>query len=156
MGATGGSPDSAGRGSVGQNGAVVVRRFRLRMHPVARVVRAGVLGIIGVLFVPQLLSPGADPGWRAVALAGVVSAGYGLRIVLGAAVVVRPEGLLLLGRWPRRREIPWYRILEVDVVPGAWALEMELNSGERLGLPVVEHVDALYEAIEEHRHLLDA
>lgn len=141
---------------LGHNGAVVVRRFRLRMSPVARALRAGVLGVIGVLFVPQLLTPGADAGWRLVALAGVASSVYGLRIVLGPAVVVRPEGLVLLHRWPRRREIPWYRFLEVDVVPGAWMLEVELNSGERLVLPAVEHVDVLYEAIEEHRHLLDA
>ena len=126
------------------------------MSPFLRVLRAGVLAALGVCFVPALLADGVDLGWRALSLVGLLSSGYGLRIVLGPAVEVRPDGLRIMKSWPRRRDIPWYRIFEVEVVPGFWLLDIELNSGERIELPCVERVDDLYERIEELRQRLDA
>ena len=69
---------------------------------------------------------------------------------------VRPRGLRLQRNWPFRRDIPWYRILQIDVIPGFWNLEIELNSGERLALPCVEHLNDLYHRMEHHRQALDA
>ena len=137
------------------NGAVTTR-YRLRMSPITRALRTVVLGAIGVCFVPALFGGNVDPGWRLLSLVGLLSSAYGLRIVLGPAVEVRHEGLRLMKSWPRRRDIAWYRILEVDIVPGYWLLDIELNSGERIELPCVEHVDDLYERIEELRQRLDA
>ena len=61
-----------------------------------------------------------------------------------SALVVQPY-------WPQRRRIPWYRIDQVEVVAESWSLVVELNSGERLALPCVEHVDDLYERVVHHR-----
>ena len=52
-------------------------------------------------------------------------------------LIVRDEGLRVQKTWPHRRDIPWYRILATDVIPGFWNLELELNSGERVELPPV-------------------
>lgn len=126
------------------------------MSPVSRVLRSVLFVGIGLCFLPAVLSPELELGVRAFSLVGVLSSGYGLRIILGPAVEVRPEGLRLLKSWPRRRTIPWYRILEIEVVPGFWTLDVELNSGECFALPCVEHVDDLYESIQALRQNLDA
>lgn len=126
------------------------------MNPITRVVRTVVLGAIGICFVPALFGANVDLGYRMLSLVGLLSSIYGLRIVLGPAVEVRRDELRLMKSWPRRRDIAWYRILEVDIVPGYWLLDIELNSGERIELPCVERVDDLYERIEELRSRLDA
>lgn len=131
-------------------------RYRLRMSPVARVVRVVLLSIIAVVFVPGVISPGLDLWWRAVSLVGLVTAVLGARMMLFAVLVVRDEGLRLQKNWPHRRDIPWYRILASDVIPGFWNLELELNSGERVELPPVGDINALYADIERHRTALDA
>ena len=43
------------------------------------------------------------------------------------------------------------RIYGVDVIPGTWTLEVELNPGERVSLPCVDRVDDLYERVEAAR-----
>jgi len=91
-----------------------------------------------------------------VSLVGLVTAVLAVRMMVGAVVVVRDGGLRLQKNWPHRRDIPWYRILASDVIPGFWNLELELNSGERLELPPVADLNALYEDIERHRTALDA
>ena len=58
--------------------------------------------------------------------------------------------------WPFRRDFRWYRILAIDVVPGFWHLEVELNSGERITLPAVDDLERLYQLMEHHRQALDA
>ena len=126
------------------------------MSRLNRVLRTVLFSVIGLCFVPAVLGGSIDLSVRALSAAGVLSSIYGLRIILGPAVEVRPEGLRLLKSWPRRRDIAWYRILEVDIVPGYWMLDLELNSGEAISLPCVEHVDDLYERIEELRSKLDA
>ena len=126
------------------------------MSPVARVVRVVLLSIIAVVFVPGVISPGLDLWWRAVSLVGLITAVLGARMMLFAVLVVRDEGLRLQKNWPHRRDIPWYRILASDVIPGFWNLELELNSGERVELPPVGDINALYADIERHRTALDA
>jgi hypothetical protein len=133
-----------------------VHRYRLRMSWLNRGIRSVLFVVIALCFVPALLNPDMDLGVRVFSLVGVASSVYGLRIILGPAVEVRPEGLRVLKSWPRRRTIPWYRILEIEVVPGYWVLDVELNSGERFSLPCVEHVDDLYEHIQAQRQDLDA
>ena len=134
----------------------MVVRYRLRMRLLTRILRSVLLGTLGVLFIPAVITSGVDLQWRTLSTVGLLSSIYGLRIVLGPAVEVRPTGLRVLKHWPWRRDIPWYRIFEVEVVPGYWVLDLELNSGEQLELPCVEHVDDLFERIEEHRSRLDA
>lgn len=133
----------------------MVVRYRLRMAPLTRILRSALLGFLGLMFLPAVVTAGVDTQWRILSIVGLVSSIYGLRIVIGPAVEVRPEGLRVLKRWPWRRDIPWYRIYQVDVVPGYWLLDLELNSGEQLELPCVEQVDDLFERIEEHRSRLD-
>jgi hypothetical protein len=121
-----------------------------------RVLLTCLLGLVILFFIPGIVAPGLQLWWRALSAFGVLTALAGLRIVLGSVVVVRPRGLRIQRNWPLRREIPWYRILEIDVIPGFWNLEVELNSGERLSLPCVEHLDDLYHRMEHHRQALDA
>jgi hypothetical protein len=130
--------------------------YRLRMRMWRRALLTGLLAVIALFFVPSIVAPGLQLWWRALSLIGLLSAAAGLRILLGSVVVVRPRGLRLQRNWPIRREIPWYRILQIDVIPGFWNLEIELNSGERLALPCVEHLDDLYHRMEHHRQALDA
>jgi len=139
---------------IGETGSVTVR-YRLRMARITRVLRTILLGTLGLMFVPAVIAVGVDLQWRTLSIVGLLSSIYGLRIVLGPAVEVRADGLRVFKRWPWRREIPWYRIYQVEVVPGYWVLDLELNSGEQLELPCVEHVDDLFERIEEHRQRLD-
>lgn len=133
----------------------MIVRYRLRMRALTRILRAGLLGFLALMFVPAVFTAGVDTEWRVLSTVGLLSSIYGLRIVLGAAVEVRPKGLRVLARWPWRRDIPWYRIYEIEVVPGFWVLDLELNSGEQLELPCVEHVDDLFERIETNRQRLD-
>ena len=71
-------------------------------------------------------------------------------------VVVRPDGLRVQRNWSFRRNYRWYRILAIDVVPGFWHLEVELNSGERVTLPAVDDLERLYDLMEQRRQALDA
>ena len=130
--------------------------YRLRMRMWRRALLTGLLAVIALFFVPSIVAPGLQLWWRGLSLIGLLSAIAGLRILLGSVVVVRPRGLRLQRNWPIRREIPWYRILQIDVIPGFWNLEIELNSGERLALPCVENLDDLYHRMEHHRQALDA
>lgn len=130
--------------------------YRLRMSVLRRMCLVGLLALIAVFFVPGIFAPGLRLWWHGLSLLGLITAVAGLRILLGSVVVVRPDGLRLQRNWPFRRTIPWYRILEIDVIPGFWNLEVELNSGERLSLPCVEHLDDLYHRMEHHRQALDA
>lgn len=137
-------------------GGVKRSGYRLRMSIVRRAILTVVLAGLAVFFVPGVLAGELSVWWRALSLVGFVTALLGLRTVLGRVIVVRPEGLRLQRSWPIRRDIRWYRILEIDVIPGFWNLEIELNSGERLTLPCVERLDELYENMERHRQALDA
>ena len=131
-------------------------KYRWRLSPVSRAIRVLVLTLIVAFFVPGVLSSGISLWWRAVSVVGLVTAVLAIRTVLGPVLIVRDEGLRVQKMWPRRRDIPWYRILATDVVPGFWNLELELNSGERVELPPVDDLNALYDEIERHRTALDA
>lgn len=131
-------------------------RYRLAMSPLVRGLRLVVLGLAGLLFASFALGTGVPLGWRAFGVVGLASVVAAVRIVTGPAVVVGDGHLRIQRSWPLRRDIPWYRILEVEVVPGAWVLQIELNSGERIELPPVEHLDLLYREVEDRRRRLDA
>ena len=126
------------------------------MSPVARAVRVVLLSFVALVFVPGVIASGIDLWWRAVSLLGVVISLVGVRMMVGAVLVVRDEGLRIQKYWPHRRDLAWYRILASDVIPGFWNLELELNSGERVELPPVGDINALYADIERHRTALDA
>lgn len=116
----------------------------------------GLLVAIAVFMVPGMAATDLSVTWRLVALLGFVTALLGVRALVGSVVVVRGDGLRIQKNWPVRRTIVWYRILAIDVIPGFWNLEIELNSGERVALPCVEHLDTLYADMEHHRQALDA
>ena len=126
------------------------------MSPVARAVRVVLLSFVALVFVPGVFASGIDLWWRAVSLLGVVISLVGVRMMVGAVLVVRDEGLRIQKYWPQRRDLAWYRILASDVIPGFWNLELELNSGERVELPPVGDINTLYADIERHRTALDA
>ena len=128
----------------------------MRMSPVARVARVALLTVLGLIFLPGVFASGLDLWWRVVSLVGLVTSILGIRMMLGAVLVVRDSGLRIQKNWPYRRDLPWYRILASDVIPGFWNLELELNSGERVELPPVADINALYADIERHRTALDA
>jgi len=128
----------------------------MRMSPVARVARVALLTVLGLIFLPGVFASGLDLWWRVVSLVGLVTSILGIRMMLGAVLVVRDSGLRIQKNWPYRRDLPWYRILASDVIPGFWNLELELNSGERVELPPVSDLNALYADIERHRTALDA
>ena len=130
--------------------------FRLRVSAVGRLWRTVVLVVGLLLFVPGALSGAIDVWWRLVYALGALSCVAGLRILWGAVVVVRPTGLRIQRNWPLRRDFLWYRILSIDVIPGFWHLEIELNSGERVTLPAVDDLERLYQLMEKHRSALDA
>ncbi|MCU0270896.1 MAG: PH domain-containing protein [Acidimicrobiales bacterium] len=130
-------------------------RYRLQMSVPVRLLRVLLFSVLLVVFVLWAVQA-EDPASQVLSLVGVATSLVSLRTVVGPVVVVRPRALRVVRIWPLRREIPWYRILEVDLVPGYWVVELELNSGEKVTLPVVERVDDLYEEIERHRQLLDA
>ena len=114
------------------------------------------LTLCGLFFMPGVLDSHLDLWWRFVSVVGLVTSILAIRTVVGAVLIVREEGLRVQKTWPKRRDIPWYRILATDVVPGFWNLEIELNSGERVELPPVDDINALYDDIERHRTALDA
>ncbi|MEJ5254995.1 MAG: hypothetical protein WHS89_06560 [Acidimicrobiales bacterium] len=130
--------------------------YRLRMSTLRRVSLTVLLAATAAFFVPGLLAGELGGWWRLVSGVGLAVSLLGLRTVLGPVIVVREAGLRIQRSWPIRRDIPWYRILLVDVIPGFWNLEIELNSGERIALPCVEGVDRLYEQLEQHRSAIDA
>ncbi|MCD9623540.1 PH domain-containing protein [Rhabdothermincola salaria] len=130
--------------------------FRLHMRPVPRVLRTLVLVLCAVLAASWAVA-GDSALWFRVASALVALASLaGLRTLWGPVVVVRDDGLRVQKNWPLRRTYPWYRILAIDVIPGFWHLEVELNSGDRLALPPVVELDRLYRLMEHHRQALDA
>ena len=132
-----------------------VHRYRLRMSGFTRISRTILLSVLAIVFVPMFVG-GVDVQYRVLSLVGFACSLYGLRVLHGPTIEVRPDGLTILKHWPFRRDLRWYQIFAVDVVPGYWMLSIELNSGERIDLPCVEEVDDLFEQIESRRHLLDA
>ena len=140
---------------MGQTGRVAAPGYRLRRRTFVRVLWVVVYGLCIFLLASGI---GTSPSlvWTAVSVAGIVIALVGLRAVLGRAVLVESDALVLQPYWPRRRRLPWYRIDHVEVVPESWSLVVELNSGERIALPCVEQVDDLYERVERHRRALDS
>jgi hypothetical protein len=130
--------------------------YRLSLSNFARARRVVVYIGLAVLFAPGALDPSSTPLVRLGSVAGIGLAMYGLRMVAGPIVVVREAGLRVFSWWPWHRDLAWYRVFAVDVVPGHWQLELELNSGERVLLPPVERVDDLYDQIEDLRQRLDA
>jgi hypothetical protein len=130
--------------------------YRLQLSVFARMWRLVFYVALAAGFGTALVDPASSLAVRAGCVIGLALIGFGLRIVLGPAVIVRPDGLRIITWWPRYRDVAWYQIYDVEVVPGQWVLELELNSGERITLPVVERVDDLYEQIEDLRQRLDA
>jgi hypothetical protein len=121
-----------------------------------RVIKVTLLTLIGLFFLSGLFDSQLDLWWRIVTLVGLISSVLAIRTVLGAVLIVSDKGLRVQKAWPHRRDISWYRILATDVIPGFWNLELELNSGERVELPPVADINALYDDIERHRTALDA
>jgi hypothetical protein len=113
-----------------------------------------VLGL--AMFAPGVVVGDIDLWWRLLCLVGALSCAAGLRILWGSVILVRPQGLRIQRNWPFRRDFQWYRILSIDVIPGFWHLEIELNSGERITLPAVDDLERLYQLMETHRQALDA
>lgn len=113
--------------------------------------------VVGLaIFGPGAFAAGIDLWLRLFAVVGALSCLTGLRILWGSVVVVRPQGLRIQRNWPFRRDFRWYRILAIDVIPGFWHLEIELNSGEHITLPAVDDLERLYQLMEYHRQALDA
>lgn len=126
------------------------------MSRTSRVVISVVYGILGIVLAVGSTVPDMDTGYRVICAAGLVSVVFSLRSILGTVVKVSEDGLVVQRYWPVRRSMPWYRIELVDVLPGFWNLEVQLNSGERIELPPVAELDDLYQLIEHHRTHLDA
>jgi len=135
---------------------VQTTKYRLRLSPLSRYSRVVLLSLIFLFFVPGVVAEGLPLWWRLLSIIGAVTSVLAIRTLLGAVLVVRERGLRIQRSWPHRRDIDWYRILATDVIPGFWNLELELNSGERLELPAVADLNALYDDIERHRTALDA
>jgi hypothetical protein len=135
---------------------VASTKYRWRLSRRRRILQVGLFTLIGLFFLSGLVDGQLDLWWRFVSLVGLVSAALSIRTLVGPVLVVSDKGLRVQKMWPRRRDIPWYRILATDVIPGFWNLEIELNSGERIELPPVADINALYEDIERHRTALDA
>lgn len=130
-------------------------RYRLALSPMARGLRVAVLVGVALAFLAMFGATDLDASWQIVSVIGFVLSLVGLRILVGPVVVVRSEGIRIQRNWPIRRDIPWYRIHEVEVVPIAWVLRLELNNGEEVELPAVENLDELFEQVEELRRRLD-
>lgn len=126
------------------------------MRPVPRLLRTALLVVCLLLSASWAVAGALDPWVRVTAVAVALASVAGLRILWGSVVVVRDDGLRVMRNWPLRRDIRWYRILAIDVIPGFWHLEVELNSGQRLALPPVDDLDRLYRLMEHHRQALDA
>ncbi len=130
--------------------------YRLHLKLWRRIVTVAILVLCGLFFLSGVVASDIDFWWRLFSVLGLVLAVLGLRTVLGHVVVVGPKGVRIQRNWPIRREFQWHRILLIDVIPGYWHLEMELNSGERVVLPAVEKVDELYRQMEKFRTAIDA
>jgi hypothetical protein len=131
--------------------------YRLRYRLITRVSWTFLLIFTAVFFAPMVANSAFDLWWRAFSTAALLSCLGGLRVLWGAAVVVGPSGLRIYRpSWPLRRNLGWHRILATDIIPGFWFLEIEMNSGERIQLPSVEHLDDLYVQIEDYRTRLDS
>jgi hypothetical protein len=126
------------------------------VSPFGRLWRTVVMAVGLLMFVPGVVAGSIDVWWRLLCLVGALSCVAGLRILWGSVILVRPEGLRIQRNWPLRRDFRWYRILSIDVIPGFWHLEIELNSGERITLPAVDDLERLYQLMETHRQALDA
>ncbi len=126
------------------------------MSVLRRGLTVALLVLVALFFVPGAVSAELPWWWRAMSGAGFVLSLLGIRTLLGAVLVVRHDSLRIYRFWPLRRDIPWYRILTIDVIPGFWHLEVELNSGERMALPPVRDIEDLYESMERYRQALDA
>lgn len=133
-----------------------VTKYRWRLSRRRRILQVGLLSLIGLFFLVGLFEGGGGWWWRFVSLMGLASSVLAVRTLVGPVLVVSDRGLRVQKAWPLHRDLPWYRILATDVIPGFWNLELELNSGERITLPPVDDLDALYEDIERHRTALDA
>lgn len=129
--------------------------FRVQLKPGRRLVRTVVLLVCLGAFLPGVVGVDAPIGVRAFSAVAVASAAWSLRFLWGAMVVVDAAGVRVLTWWPRARRIAWYRIEQVEVVPGFWYLALGLNSGERVELPCVERFDELYDLVERGRRDLD-
>lgn len=126
------------------------------MKPMPRLLRTVLLVVSVLLAGSWAIAGDAELWFRAGSAVVALMALAGLRILWGPVIVVRDDGLRILRNWPIRRHYPWYRILAIDVIPGFWHLEIELNSGERIALPAVGDLDRLYRLMEHHRQALDA
>jgi hypothetical protein len=135
---------------------VATTKYRWRLSRRRRILQVALMTFIGLFFLSGLADGQLDWWWRFVSLVGVVTSGLSIRTLVGPVLIVSDKGLRVQKAWPRRRDIAWYRILATDVIPGFWNLEIELNSGERIELPPVADINALYEDIERHRTALDA
>jgi hypothetical protein len=130
--------------------------YRLRMSPLARWLRVALFVVCGLILLSGVLYAGEGLLWQALGLVGVVGSVFAVRIVLGPAVVVTPDELIVQRNWPVKRRIKWYRVEHAEVIPGMWVLVIELISGERFELPCVEHLDDLYANLEHYRKALDS
>lgn len=130
--------------------------YRLRLRPLTRVMWSLALLATIVFFAPIVPNGSFDGWWRLMAVSALVCAVAGLRSLWGPAIVVGPAGMRVYRPWwPLRRDIRWHRLLAIDIIPGFWFLEVEMNSGERFELPCVERMDDLYEEAERFRTSLD-
>jgi len=130
--------------------------YRLQFRLATRVLWSALLVATIILFAPAAVSGVVGLWWRLLAAVMTLAAVSGIRVMWGAAVVIGHSGMRIYRPWwPLHRDIDWYRILATDIVPGFWFLEIEMNSGERIELPCVEHMDELFEQIEDHRTRLD-
>jgi hypothetical protein len=139
----------------GHNGGVPTKRYRLRLSPLRRASTTVVVALAMAFLLPGALASELPLWWRATSVVGLLCGVLGLRAIWGAVVVVRADRLRIQRTWPLRRDLRWYRILSIDVIPGFWHLELELNSGERLVLPPVRELQDLYESMERYRQALD-
>jgi len=138
---------------VSKSGDVV--RYRLRMSRTARVGCSVLYAVIGVVLAVGAVTAGVDTAYRVVCVIGLGSVAFSLRAILGTVIVARDDALVVQRYWPVRRVVPWYRIEVVDVLPGFWNLELQLNSGERIELPPVDELDELFRLVEHQRTHLD-
>jgi len=130
--------------------------YRLRMSPLARGLRVALFVVCGAILLSGIFYAEEGLFWQALGVVGVVGSLLAIRLVLGPVVVVTPDELVLQRNWPMKRRIKWYRIDHAEVIPGMWALVIELASGARSELPCVEHLDDLSADLEHYRKALDS
>jgi hypothetical protein len=120
------------------------------MTPRWRLVRSTGFTAVGLALL-GMASNAPDAVGVVLALVVVAWCLRALRVVLGPAVVVAPEALVVIRSWPWRRRLAWSEVEGVEVVPGPWVLRLELVDGAVLELPPVERLDDLYAAVEARR-----